>query len=105
MFRVDKTELVIKEVKKFDLTSIEDLIEGTTVSTRNDPHTDHRIRVELPEHAPRFIILSYEYHHKDGRTSFPLIFINWKPQAETALMTLHASASLDFQTAVRSCIY
>ncbi|KIJ44767.1 hypothetical protein M422DRAFT_30231 [Sphaerobolus stellatus SS14] len=37
---------------------------------------------ELPENSPRYVVLSYELEHKDG---------------ETGLLTLHASALIDFQ--------
>jgi hypothetical protein len=48
-------------------------------------------------------VLSYELRHKDGRTSFPLVLVNWVPfSSETTLMTLHASAFLDFQNVVRT---
>jgi Cofilin/tropomyosin-type actin-binding protein len=57
---------------------------------------------ELPENSPRYVLLSYELDHKDGRKSFPLVLINWAPtSSETGLLTLHASAFLDFQTTVR----
>lgn len=57
---------------------------------------------ELPENSPRYVLLSYELEHKDGRKSFPLVFINWAPtSSETGLLTLHASGFLDFQTTVR----
>ena len=56
---------------------------------------------ELPENSPRYVVLSYELKHKDGRTSFPLILINWSPSSsETGMMTLHASALLNFQNTV-----
>jgi len=78
--KVNKKQLIVEEVEQFDSISIEDLVE------------------ELPETAPRYVILSYELHHKDGRVSFPLVLLNWAPPAcETALLTLHASAFLDFQ--------
>jgi len=52
----------------------------------------------LPENSPRYVVLSYELKHKDGRTSFPLVLINWSPSSsETGMMTLHASALLNFQ--------
>lgn len=45
---------------------------------------------ELPENSPRFIVLSYELHHKDGRTSFPLVLIYWAPQTSSMeLKTLY----------------
>lgn len=56
---------------------------------------------ELPDQAPRFILLSYELHHKDGRVSYPLVLINWSPPgSETGILTLHASAQIQFQTVV-----
>jgi len=56
---------------------------------------------ELPESSPRYVVLSYNLVHKDGRTSSPLVLINWVPTCETSLLTLHASALLDFQSTVR----
>jgi hypothetical protein len=57
--------------------------------------------VELPESSPRYVVLSYNLVHKDGRTSSPLVLINWAPTCEIGLLTLHASALLDFQNTVR----
>eukprot|EP00158_Paraphelidium_tribonemae_P000733 Partr_v1_DN23287_c0_g2_i2_m35155 putative glia maturation factor len=37
------------------------------------------LQEELPDNAPRFVLLSYEYVHPDGRTSYPLIFFYWSP--------------------------
>lgn len=45
-------------------------------------------------------MLSYNLVHKDGRTSSPLVLINWAPACETSLLTLHASALIDFQNTV-----
>lgn len=60
---------------------------------------------ELPENAPRYVLLSYELKHKDGRTSFPLVLVNWAPSgSETSLLTLHASAYIDFQQTVRCAV-
>jgi len=70
----------MEEVEQFDSISLEELAE------------------ELPENSPRYVVLSYELDHKDGRTSFPLVLINWAPtSSETGLLTLHASAFIDFQ--------
>lgn len=80
VIKVNKAKLIVEEVEQFDNISIEDLAE------------------ELPENAPRFIILSYEYHYSDGRKSFPLVLVNWAPStSEIGLLTLHASAFLAFQ--------
>lgn len=60
------------------------------------------MRTELPENSPRYVVLSYELNHSDGRKSFPLVLINWAPtSSEMGLLTLHASAFLDFQSTVR----
>jgi hypothetical protein len=45
------------------------------------------------------VVLSYELSHRDGRKSFPLVLINWAPtSSEMGMLTLHASAFIDFQT-------
>ncbi|RDB23049.1 Glia maturation factor gamma [Hypsizygus marmoreus] len=81
VIKINKAQLVLEEVEQFDNISIEDLAE------------------ELPENSPRYVVLSYELHHKDGRTSYPLVLINWAPiTSEISLLTLHASALLNFQT-------
>ncbi|TDL24843.1 glia maturation factor beta [Rickenella mellea] len=78
--KINKQELVMEEVEQFDNISIEDLAE------------------ELPENAPRYVVLSYALSHSDGRTSFPLVLINWAPSSsDTGMLTLHASALIDFQ--------
>lgn len=57
---------------------------------------------ELPENSPRYIVLSYELNFSDGRTSYPLVLINWAPESsEIGMMTLHATALQDFQNTVR----
>ncbi|WFD38775.1 uncharacterized protein MJAP1_001739 [Malassezia japonica] len=49
-----------------------------------DPITPDELAEELPEHSPRFVVLSYELHHSDGRVSY--------------LSTLYASALSNFST-------
>lgn len=39
----------------------------------------HQVKDELPDFSPRYICLSYCYHHDDGRISFPLMFIYYCP--------------------------
>lgn len=81
VIKINRKELIMEVEDQYDNISIEDLAE------------------ELPESSPRYVVLSYELKHKDGRTSFPLVFINWSPSAsETGMLTLHASALLNFQT-------
>jgi len=79
--KINKAKLIMEEVELFDNISVEDLAE------------------ELPENSPRYVVLSYELNHKDGRKSFPLVLINWAPTtSEIGLLTLHASALINFQT-------
>ncbi|EIM89995.1 glia maturation factor beta [Stereum hirsutum FP-91666 SS1] len=79
--KINKQKLIMEEVEQFDNISLEDLAE------------------ELPENSPRYVVLSYELHHSDGRKSFPLVLVNWSPTtSETGMLTLHASALLEFQT-------
>ncbi|KAJ7087856.1 hypothetical protein C8R44DRAFT_836187 [Mycena epipterygia] len=81
IIKINKAKLIMEEVEQFDSISIEDLAE------------------ELPENSPRYVMLSYQLDHKDGRTSFPLVLINWAPtSSEIGMLTLHASALLDFQS-------
>ncbi|KAF9265619.1 glia maturation factor beta, partial [Marasmius fiardii PR-910] len=81
VIKINKQKLIMEEVEQFDNISIEELAE-----------------VELPENNPRYVVLSYELHHSDGRKSFPLVLINWAPTtSEMGLMTLHASALIAFQ--------
>ncbi|KAI0372910.1 glia maturation factor beta [Pilatotrama ljubarskyi] len=78
--KINKQKLIMEEVEQFDDISIEDLAE------------------ELPENSPRYVVLSYELNHSDGRKSFPLVLVNWAPtSSEMGLLTLHASAFIDFQ--------
>ncbi|KAI9509350.1 hypothetical protein F5148DRAFT_1275283 [Russula earlei] len=80
--KINKQKLIMEEADRFDNISLEDLAE------------------ELPEASPRYVVLSYNLVHEDGRASSPLVLINWAPACETSLLTLHASALQDFQNAV-----
>ncbi|CAK5264925.1 unnamed protein product [Mycena citricolor] len=83
VIKINKAKLVMEEVEQFDNISIEELAE------------------ELPENSPRYVVLSYQLDHPDGRKSFPLVLLNWAPtSSETGMLTLHASALLDFQATV-----
>lgn len=75
---------------------------STIVSIPPFSMNDETHLTELPENSPRYVILSYELDHGD-RKSFPLVLINWAPTtSEMSLLTLHASAFIDFQNAVSS---
>ncbi|KAF4576705.1 hypothetical protein EYR36_000700 [Pleurotus pulmonarius] len=80
VIKINKKDLIMEEVEQFDNIGIDELAE------------------ELPENSPRYVLLSYELHHSDGRKSFPLVLINWAPtSSEIGILTLHASALLNFQ--------
>lgn len=80
IIKINKSKLVMEKIEQFDEISIDELAE------------------ELPENAPRYVVLSHELNHPDGRKSYPLVLVNWAPtSSETSLLTLHASALLDFQ--------
>jgi len=80
--KINKQKLIMEEVDRLDDISLEELAD------------------ELPESSPRYVVLSYNLVHKDGRSSSPLVLINWAPTCEIGLLTLHATALLDFQNTV-----
>jgi hypothetical protein len=80
VIKINRSKLIMEEDELYEDTTIEELAE------------------ELPENSPRYVVLSYALTHKDGRISYPLVLINWSPTtSETGMMTLHASALLNFQ--------
>lgn len=80
MLSIDRKTLEIVEDEVHDNISLEDLVE------------------ELPENTPRFVILSYELKHDDGRVNFPLLFIYWSPStAKAEVNMLYASAKTYLQ--------
>ncbi|ORY93821.1 glia maturation factor beta-like protein [Syncephalastrum racemosum] len=80
VLQIDRKKLEIVEDEVHDNISVEDLVE------------------ELPENSPRFIILSYELTHSDGRKNFPLVFIYWSPStAKAEINMLYASAKTFLQ--------
>ncbi len=56
---------------------------------------------ELPDNSPRFLLLSFEMNHRDGRVSYPLVGIYYNPSsASTSQKMLYASScSAIFQKA------
>ena len=65
-FRLSKRKsacaaLVVKIDKKQLLMQKDELL---------DPTTPDELAEELPEHSPRFVVLSYELKHADGRVSY-----------------------------------
>ncbi|KAK2466710.1 hypothetical protein APHAL10511_000968 [Amanita phalloides] len=80
--KIDRAKLIMQLENEYNNITIEDLAQ------------------ELPENAPRFVLLSRPVVHPDGRKSYPLVLLNWvPPTSEIGMMTLHASALLGFQNA------
>ncbi|KAG0048083.1 hypothetical protein BGZ89_004712 [Linnemannia elongata] len=81
--QIDKKELLIVEDKDEDNLTIEELSEF------------------LPENTPRYVVLSYELKHDDGRQSYPLVFLYYSPKGvKPELNMLYASAKTHFQNKV-----
>ncbi|KAJ2910816.1 hypothetical protein GGI21_000464 [Coemansia aciculifera] len=57
---VDSDEL--EDYKQFESISLEDLVD------------------EIPDNAPRYLVLSYRYEYPDKRVSYPLVFIYYCPK-------------------------
>lgn len=84
------TDLVDK-INKKDLIVEED-------STIEAFETVDDLADDLPSNSPRFIVVSYQLTHPDGRTSTPLFLLNWNPSSGSPDMkTLHASGLSLFQ--------
>ncbi|KAF9903158.1 hypothetical protein EC991_004104, partial [Linnemannia zychae] len=78
--KIDKAKLLILEETDEDDISIEDLAEL------------------LPENTPRYVILSFELKHDDGRLSYPLVFLYYSPKGvKPDLNMLYASSKTYFQ--------
>ncbi|KAF7985121.1 hypothetical protein HWV62_9035 [Athelia sp. TMB] len=98
--KINKQRLIMEEVETFDNISIADLAEGGPLHDFPRNIDEYPAPAELPENSPRYVVISYELKHSDGRTSFPLVLINWAPtSSEIGMMTLHASALWEFQAA------
>lgn len=94
--KIDKKRLVIEKDELLDPITPDDLVE------------------ELPEHSPRFVVLSFEHKHSDGRVSYVRIIAHtatradpvrrmltsWAPASSSIeLATLYASALAQFSAA------
>ncbi|KAJ2489879.1 hypothetical protein IWW37_003647 [Coemansia sp. RSA 2050] len=67
--------------RQFEDTTLEDVTEG------------------LPDNAPRYLVLSYRYEHKDKRVSYPLVMVYYCPEtARPADRMLYASTQQMFAT-------
>ncbi|KAG0256140.1 hypothetical protein BGZ95_005572 [Linnemannia exigua] len=81
--KIDKNKLLIEEEEDEENLSIEELAEL------------------LPENTPRYVVLSFELKHDDGRLSYPLVFLYYSPNGvKPELNMLYASAKTYFQNKV-----
>jgi len=78
---------IIMKVNKENLTIIlDEILEDTNAE---------EVRESLPDHQPRFVLLSYPLQHKDGRSSFPLCFIFSSPRdCKPELQMMYAGSKL-----------
>lgn len=86
VIKVDKEKLLV-DVEHYvcPLNSMEDLVEV------------------LPETAPRFVLLQFEYHSLDGRIAYPHVFIYYSPPGvRTDIHMLYASVETNVQRATES---
>lgn len=83
------SQLSLETQERLEDISLEELADGRVLSYNQIySHTPQ----ELPENAPRYVVISYPVKHPDGRIAVPLALINWKPTTSSPEMnTLHAS--------------
>ncbi|KAF8689797.1 hypothetical protein AX14_003156 [Amanita brunnescens Koide BX004] len=80
--KINRAQLAMQVDEEYEDITIEDLAK------------------ELPENAPRFVLLSRPVSYSDGRKSYPIVLLNWVPSTcEIGMLTLHASSRLGFQNA------
>ncbi|KND03304.1 uncharacterized protein SPPG_02352 [Spizellomyces punctatus DAOM BR117] len=84
-FRKSKTNAAL--ILKIDVPHlkvvIDELLEDSSIEDISDA---------LPDTTPRFLVMSFELRHKDGRVSYPLFGVYYNPAAaSTANRMLYAS--------------
>nr|KAJ3420796.1 hypothetical protein HK105_005252 [Polyrhizophydium stewartii] len=57
--------------------------EGVVQDEYLDNTTLEEVQENLPDSTPRFIVLSYEMRHKDGRISYPLVGLYYNPDGSS----------------------
>ncbi|KAI9500712.1 hypothetical protein GGI25_003912 [Coemansia spiralis] len=100
---------VLEDVKKFRLKKPSESLQVYVAKIDRDSQTvvhdetfesigfDELVE-ELPEDAPRYVIVSYRHQYDDGRVSYPLVFIYYCP-VTSAMQTrmLYASTQQLFE--------
>ncbi|ORZ39868.1 hypothetical protein BCR44DRAFT_64833 [Catenaria anguillulae PL171] len=74
-FRLRKSKSLAALILKIDLANL--VVEHD--QTLEDLASLQDLADELPETTPRYIMLSYVVNHKDGRVSYPLVFVQYTP--------------------------
>ena len=77
VMKIDKEKLLVIEDERFEDSNLEEVVS------------------ELPEHLPRYVVLSYRRDHGDGRVSFPLVFVFISPAGtKPELQMMYAGSKL-----------
>lgn len=93
-FRFRKEKNVAAVVMKIDPDNLKVIIDEDYEDV-----TIEEIANDLPEHLPRYIVLSYVYNHGDGRVSYPLVFIYLSPVGTKPLLhMMYAGTKLEVQS-------
>ncbi|KAJ1822068.1 hypothetical protein IWW57_003280 [Coemansia sp. S610] len=100
-----KTEGMKAYVAKIDAKTLEvvdDMPPKTDKLAKDERFKDttlEEVTEDLPDNAPRYLVLSYRYEHKDKRVSYPLVLIYYCPgTARPADRMLYASTQQMFAT-------
>lgn len=84
VLKIDADNLKVIEDEEYEDVTIEEIV--------ND----------LPEHLPRYVVLSYVYNHGDGRVSYPLIFVYVNPAGtKPELHMMYAGTKLEVQNSLQ----
>ncbi|XP_012559082.2 glia maturation factor beta [Hydra vulgaris] len=75
VMKIDPEKLLVVEDEIYEDISFEDFVS------------------ELPDHSPRYVVISFRKAHQNGRVSYPLCFIFVSPQgAKTELQIMYAGS-------------
>ncbi|KAJ1655324.1 hypothetical protein GGF44_002968 [Coemansia sp. RSA 1694] len=94
-------------IAKIDAKALEVVDNEESATTTDKPAADEQFKDttledlvdELPDNAPRYLVLSYRYEHQDKRVSYPLVLVYYCPgTARPADRMLYASTQQHFAT-------
>ncbi|CAG0912868.1 unnamed protein product [Notodromas monacha] len=93
-FRKDESNaaIIMKVDREKQMICLDEVLEDCSVD---------ELRESIPDHQPRFIVMSYKMEHDDGRVSFPLCFIFSTPRdCKPELQMMYAGSKLSLETEV-----